>query len=158
MPTSTPPSDASISSTLQETRRFAPRPAADLGFPRWHVPTMEAYHALHQQSVHNPAVFWDNEARNVSWFHRWDEVLEWHAPDAKWFTGGKLNACWNCVDRHVQAGHGEQTALIWEGEPVAPRTSHAAPGSSYAAEPEVRLPLKAARSQAVMSPGRGTGR
>ncbi len=65
-------------------------------------------------------------------------MLEWNAPDAKWFVGGKLNACYNCVDRHVQAGNGDECAIVWEGEPVGPQTSHAVAGSKYAHEPEVK--------------------
>jgi acetyl-CoA synthetase len=129
---------AAIESVLNETRRFPPRPAAELGFAKWHIASPEAYKALHEQSVHNPEVFWANEARHLAWFRHWDRVLDWQPPDATWFVGGQLNACYNCVDRHVQAGFGDQTAIVWEGEPVAPRTSHAAPGSAYAPEPEVR--------------------
>jgi acetyl-CoA synthetase len=74
----------------------------------------------------------------LDWFTPWSKVLDWKAPDAQWFVGATLNACFNCVDRHVTAGHGDQVGLIWEGEPVAPRTHHPAPGSHYAQDPEVR--------------------
>lgn len=127
-----------ISTVLNETRVFPPPSASSLGFSHWHVPSMEAYQTLHQRSISDPEAFWAEEASRVSWFRKWDRVLEWHAPDAKWFVGGRLNACYNCVDRHVQAGHGDEIAIVWEGEPVAPRTSHPAPGSAYAHEPEVR--------------------
>ena len=53
---------------------------------------------------------------------KWDQVLDWDAPFAKWFVGGKLNVAVNCVDRHVEAGHGEQVAIHWEGEPGDSRT------------------------------------
>jgi len=127
-----------ISSVLVENRRFEPPSAAALGMPKFHVPNLEAYRALHQQSIHNPEAFWASEARHLSWFRHWDRVLEWKAPDAKWFVGGQLNACYNCVDRHVQAGFGEQPAIVWEGEPVSPRTSHASSTTQYAREPEIR--------------------
>jgi acetyl-CoA synthetase len=127
-----------ITSTLQESRKFAPRPAADLGFSRWHVSSLDEYKALHAKSVEDPEGYWASEAGCLSWFKRWDTVLDWHAPDAKWFVGGLLNACYNCVDRHVQAGYGDEVAILWEGEPVSPRTSHPAPGSVYAHEPEIR--------------------
>ncbi len=127
-----------IDSTLQENRKFPPRPAAALGFPRWHVSSLDEYRKLHRKSLDDPEGYWASEAGYLSWFRRWDRVLEWDAPDAKWFTGGQLNACFNCVDRHVQNGHGEQVALIWEGEPVGPATSHPAPGTAYAMEPQVR--------------------
>src|SRR5207249_1891082 len=48
----------------------------------------------------------------------WSKVLEWEAPDAKWFVGGKMNACYNCVDRQVDRGHGDEIAIVWEGEPM----------------------------------------
>ena len=63
--------------------------------------------------------FWRDEAlERVSWFKPFDRVLEWNLPYAKWFLGGKLNVCYNCVDRHVEAGRGEKVAYHWEGEPV----------------------------------------
>src|SRR5690349_1560518 len=66
--------------------------------------------------------FWAEQADRLSWAQKWDKVLEWDAPFAKWFVGGKLNVAVNCVDRHVEAGHGEQVALHWEGEPGDSRT------------------------------------
>ncbi|GEL18242.1 acetate--CoA ligase [Pseudonocardia asaccharolytica] len=63
------------------------------------------------------AAFWAEQAERLSWAQRWDEVLEWNAPFAKWFVGGRLNVAYNCVDRHVESGHGEQVAFYWEGEP-----------------------------------------
>src|SRR5216110_2582616 len=62
--------------------------------------------------------FWKEEAlKRVSWFQPFDKVLEWKLPYAKWFLGGKLNVCFNCVDRHVEAGRGDKVAYYWEGEP-----------------------------------------
>src|SRR5205823_5170043 len=66
--------------------------------------------------------FWQTEARErVSWFKPFDSLLEWDLPYAKWFLGGKLNICFNCVDRHVEAGNGDKTAYFWEGEPEGER-------------------------------------
>src|SRR5437762_6558606 len=66
--------------------------------------------------------FWETEARErVSWFKPFDSLLEWDLPYAKWFLGGKLNICFNCVDRHVEAGNGDKTAYFWEGEPEGER-------------------------------------
>lgn len=104
--------------SLNETRVFATKPAGELGFSKWHVGSMAEYKALHRRSVDDQTGFWAEEGANLSWFKKWDRVLEWNAPDAKWFAGGSLNACYNCVDRHVQAGFGDQVGLIWEGEPV----------------------------------------
>ena len=63
--------------------------------------------------------FWAEQARRLSWDTPFGEVLDWsHAPFAKWFIGGRLTVAYNCVDRHVEAGHGERVAIHWEGEPV----------------------------------------
>ncbi len=132
------PSSQAIDSTLVENRTFPAREARELGFPAWHVSGLAEYRAMHARSIADPESFWAEEAARLSWFAPYSRVLEWNAPDAKWFVGGKINACYNCVDRHVQAGRGDDTAIVWEGEPVGPTTSHPAPGSAYAAEPEVR--------------------
>src|SRR5262245_58156570 len=62
--------------------------------------------------------FWETEGRErVTWFEPFSKLYEWEPPYAKWFLGGKLNICFNCVDRHVEAGRGEKVAYHWEGEP-----------------------------------------
>ncbi|WP_020664180.1 acetate--CoA ligase [Amycolatopsis benzoatilytica] len=62
--------------------------------------------------------FWAAQAERLSWDTKWSQVLDWtNAPFAKWFVGGKLNVAYNCVDRHVESGHGEQVAIHWVGEP-----------------------------------------
>jgi acetyl-CoA synthetase len=66
--------------------------------------------------------FWARQAAELDWFEDWDTILEWDTPYAKWFVGGKLNVAHNCLDRHVEAGHGEQVAYHWEGEPGDTRT------------------------------------
>jgi acetyl-CoA synthetase len=67
--------------------------------------------------------FWARQAEDLlDWFEPWKTVLEWDLPFAKWFVGGKLNASYNCLDRHVDAGHGDQVAYHWEGEPGDTRT------------------------------------
>ncbi len=71
----------------------------------------------------DPEEFWRSEAeQRVTWFEPFDGLLEWEPPYAKWFLGGKLNACYNCVDRHVEAGLGDKVAYHWEGEPGETRT------------------------------------
>src|SRR5205085_4946698 len=60
---------------------------------------------------------WRTEAVRVSWFEPWQTLYEWEPPYAKWYVGGKLNVCFNCVDRHVEAGLGDRVAYHWEGEP-----------------------------------------
>jgi acetyl-CoA synthetase len=107
-----------IESTLHEQRVFPPPSAQSLGFDRWHIGSLEQYRTLHARSIADPDAFWAEEATKLSWFRPFTHVLQWEPPDAKWFVGGQTNACYNCVDRHVQSGHGDQTAIVWEGEPV----------------------------------------
>jgi len=66
--------------------------------------------------------FWEKQAARLHWDQKWDQVLEWNAPDAKWFIGGKINACYNALDRHVLEGRGERIAFHFEGEPGDTRT------------------------------------
>jgi len=66
--------------------------------------------------------FWEREGRErLTWFGSYDELYKWEPPYAKWFLGGRLNACFNCVDRHVKAGRGDKVAYYWEGEPAEER-------------------------------------
>jgi acetyl-CoA synthetase len=64
---------------------------------------------------------WAKEAERITWFEPWTTLLEWEPPYAKWYVGGKLNVCFNCVDRHVEAGKGGKVAYYWEGEPEGDR-------------------------------------
>ena len=66
--------------------------------------------------------FWAAQALALDWTQEWHTILEWDLPFAKWFVGGKLNVAYNCLDRHVEAGHGDQVAFHWEGEPGDTRT------------------------------------
>jgi acetyl-CoA synthetase len=109
-----------IDSSLHEDRVFPPVEAASIGFGGWNVDGLGEYRALHARSLREPEAFWAEQAAALKWFTPWDSVLAWNAPDAKWFVGGRLNACFNCVDRHVEEGHGESVAMVWEGEPVGP--------------------------------------
>lgn len=82
-----------------------------------HVGSLEEYQQKYQESVGDPEKFWATIAQRLSWFQKWDRVREYDFTTAhiKWFEGGKLNACYNCVDRHVEDGHGDEKAIIWEG-------------------------------------------
>jgi len=72
----------------------------------------------YDEAAHDRLAFWEKAAERLSWDTRWSEVLDWSgAPVSKWFVGGKLNVAYNCVDRHVEDGHGDQVAYHWEGEP-----------------------------------------
>src|SRR5882672_6331668 len=103
-----------ITSVLKETRSFPPSPefAANA-----HVKSLAEYEALWQRAHDNPNAFWAEQAESLAWFKKWDTVLEWNEPFAKWFVGGKLNASYNCIDRHLAAGRANKAAIIWEGEP-----------------------------------------
>jgi len=70
----------------------------------------------------DPEAYWAGWAKQLHWFKPWDKVLDWNPPHAKWFVGGQLNACYNCIDRHVKNGLRNKAAIIWEGEPGDRRT------------------------------------
>ncbi|MEM1329198.1 MAG: acetate--CoA ligase [Planctomycetota bacterium] len=108
----------SIESVLHETRRFEPPAPGAVGAPKWHVTGRAEYDAMHKQSVEHPEDFWGGVASELHWFEPWSKVVDYKAPDAQWFVGGKTNLCYNCVDRQVDAGHGDEPAIIWEGEPM----------------------------------------
>ena len=78
--------------------------------------------SLHDEANEDFEGFWARQARHLDWFTEWDTILEWDLPYAKWFTGGTLNVSHNCLDRHVNAGHGNQVAYHWVGEPGDTRT------------------------------------
>jgi len=82
-----------------------------------HIGSFEEYKKMYDYSIREPETFWAEQAERISWFKKWNNVWEWdfNKANVKWFEGAKLNACYNCVDRHVIDGYGEKTALIWEG-------------------------------------------
>jgi acetyl-CoA synthetase len=81
------------------------------------IPSMAAYKKLYAESIAKPEKFWASEAKELLWQKPWTKVLDWKAPFAKWFDGGKLNVCENCVDRHANGPRKNKAAIIWEGEP-----------------------------------------
>jgi acetyl-CoA synthetase len=108
-----------IDSILQEQRKFPP-PAE---FSRHaHVKSMDEYERLYKESVDDPDKFWSCVASELHWFKKWDKVLEWNCPWAKWFVGGQFNLSYNCLDRHVETGRKDKAAIIWESEPGEIRT------------------------------------
>ncbi len=78
--------------------------------------------SLYSKAQKNPKKFWADQAKNLDWFKKWNKVLQWNRPFAQWFVGGKLNACYNCLDRHIAGPTRNKAALIWEGEPGDNRT------------------------------------
>jgi acetyl-CoA synthetase len=100
-----------ISALLSEQRRYPPPPEF--------AAKANARGDFYDQ---DPDAFWEREGRErVSWFKPFTKLKEWKAPYAKWYLGGQLNVCYNCVDRHVEAGNGDKVAYHWEGEPADDR-------------------------------------
>jgi acetyl-CoA synthetase len=103
-----------ITSVLKETRQFPP-PAEFAA--RSHIKSLAEYERLWQRAKDDPQGFWAEQAETLAWFKKWDSVLIWKEPHAQWFAGGKINACYNCVDRHLEGPRKNKAAIIWEGEP-----------------------------------------
>ncbi|MFD2415549.1 acetate--CoA ligase [Amycolatopsis pigmentata] len=101
--------DATLSDLLHETRTFPPPPE----LAEHANVTAEAFETAERDRL----AFWERAAERLSWTARWDRALDWELPFAHWFPGGRLNVAYNCVDRHIEAGHGDRVALHWEGEP-----------------------------------------
>jgi acetyl-CoA synthetase len=104
--------DDSFQVTLKEDRKFEP--------PAGFVETAEIQKAEYQKQValgkSQNEKYWEEAALDLRWATKWNKVLEWKAPEAQWFVGGRLNASVNCLDRHLEH-QATKAALIWEGEP-----------------------------------------
>jgi acetyl-CoA synthetase len=108
-----------MSETLEnlssETRQFPP--PADL------AANANVKADAYEEAAGDRLAFWAKQAERLAWAKPWDQILDWsNPPFAKWFIGGELNIAYNCVDRHVEAGHGDKVAIHWEGEPGDTRT------------------------------------
>ncbi len=77
---------------------------------------LKRYVEMSRRSLEDPERFWDEQARKLDWYKTWDRVIDWNPPYARWFVGGKLNACYQCVDRHVKTWRRSKVAIYWEGE------------------------------------------
>jgi len=108
-----------IESHLSENRVF--KPSREFS-KNARIKSMAQYKRMHKESIEKPGIFWAREARELTWKKKWTKPLNWTAPYAKWFVGGKLNVCENCVDRHLANGRANKAAIIWEGEPGDSRT------------------------------------
>ena len=96
-----------IETSLLEERRYPP--------PQDFAAKANAQPEIYERDFRE---FWETEGRErVTWFEPFEKLYEWEPPHAKWYLGGKLNVCFNCVDRHVEAGNGDKVAYHWEGEP-----------------------------------------
>jgi len=108
-----------IQSVLREARKFDP--PAEFS-QRARIKSMAEYQKLYDASAADPEKFWANVAGELHWFQKWDKVLEWDLPWAKWFLNGKINLSYNCLDRQVQTARKDKIAILWEGEPGEVRT------------------------------------
>jgi acetyl-CoA synthetase len=106
--------EPTLSDLLHETRTFPPPPE----LAEHANVAAEAFDAAERDRL----AFWAHAAEHLSWATRWERVLDWELPFAHWFPGGRLNVAYNCLDRHLEAGHGDRVALRWEGEPGDSRT------------------------------------
>jgi acetyl-CoA synthetase len=101
---------SAVEALLKEKRKFAP--------PKEFVKRANINRAsIYKEAAKNPARFWERFARELDWFKPWKTTLQWKAPHAKWFVGGKLNVSYNCLDRHAATSRKTKAAIIWEGEP-----------------------------------------
>lgn len=107
-------SNENLNSLLREDRVFPP-PATFAA--RANIRSREEYDAMYRRSIEDPDGFWAEAAKELDWIKPFEKVLEWNAPIAKWFTGGKINLSYNCVDRHALGARADKVALLWEGEP-----------------------------------------
>ena len=108
----------SFDSILHEERVFPPPKEFSR---RAHLKSLAQYRKLYGDSIRSPEKFWSQQAKaELIWNKRWTRVLKWEEPYAKWFVGGQLNVCCNCLDRHLDTPRANKAALIWEGEPAAP--------------------------------------
>jgi acetyl-CoA synthetase len=102
--------EVALEALLHEERRFEPD-----GAFRSQANASDA--GLHDRAAAEPEAFWADQAGALEWFEPWTRVLDWKPPHAQWFVGGKLNASYNCLDRHLEGARRNKAALIWEGEP-----------------------------------------
>jgi len=104
------PSEKKLDALLDERRTFPP--SGDFSkAANWNDPS------IYDRAAKDPEGFWAEQAKNLDWFAPYERVLEWNAPWAKWFVGGKLNVTYNCVDRHAHSARRNKAAILWEGEP-----------------------------------------
>ena len=102
---------------MEEKKLFEPSDGVRM---KAYIKRMEDYRELYQRSLRDPDGFWGDLAEHLDWYKKWDKVLEYDfdKPDIKWFVGGKLNASYNCLDRHLNSWRSNKVALIWQGEPL----------------------------------------
>ena len=98
-------------------------PPSDEFVRKAHVKGMEGYRELYRRAEQDPEAFWGDIAeREIHWFEKWTQVLDWKPPFARWFVGAKTNVSYNCLDRHAASHRKNKVAILWEGEPGEQRT------------------------------------
>ena len=104
---------------MKEVKNMNSRQKADIAssLPTdLHISPLKRYTEMHQRSMEDPERFWAEQARKLDWYKTWDRVLDWDPPYARWFVGGLLNACYQCVDRHIGTWRKSKVAIYWEAE------------------------------------------
>ena len=118
MSTKKPAPPKTIESVLKEDRTFAP--SAEFSKDA-HIKSLSQYRRLYRESIKDPQRFWARQAeKEIVFYKPWKKVLQWKAPNAKWFVGGQTNVSANCLDCHLETDRANKAAIIWEGEPAAP--------------------------------------
>jgi len=102
--------DRLLEALLKEDRKFAPS-------DEFRAQAVVRDEGIYARAAADPEGFWAECARELDWFEPWEKVLDWDPPHARWFVGGKLNASYNCLDRHLKGPRRNKAALVWEGEP-----------------------------------------
>ncbi len=104
-----------ITSLMTEQRKFpVPKAFRDKAY----ISSMEQYKEMYKRSLEDPEGFWGEQAETLDWYKKWDKVYYYNKDNVeiKWFDGGKINVSYNCLDRHVKAGKGDKTAILWVGD------------------------------------------
>ena len=102
-----------FTSVLKEKRIF--KPSKEFG-KKAHIKSMQEYKKIYKESIKNPEKFWAEKADQLHWFKKWNKVLTSNKDFFKWFQGGKINVCYNCLDKNIAEGKSKKIALIWEAE------------------------------------------
>jgi len=116
--------DTKVAQNFDETPIY--NPTAEFSGNAY-LKSLDEYREIYDRSVSDPEGFWAEQAeQRITWFKKWHTVrqYDYHKAEIAWYLGGKLNACYNCVDRHVEAGRGGNTALIWEGNDPTERKTY----------------------------------
>lgn len=107
-------SETGIQSVMGGSEKYPPPPTFSA---EAHVKSLDEYERLHRRSIEDPEGFWSEVASGFHFFKKWDRVMKWELPFAEWFVGGQTNMSYNCLEHQIERGGGDQTAILWEGEP-----------------------------------------